>query len=103
MNFVPLAPPDEAAAKLANYQKRIADMEAEIKRLEAAADTSPKAGLDVLREQLRQLKKPGLPDDLPGAYAVEEGTVVETRVHLAGEPGQPGDVVSRCLPRFLAG
>jgi len=103
MKFVPLAPADEAAAKLAVYQKRIAEFEAEIKRLEAAGDERAKARLAELRDQLRNLKKPGLPDDLPGAYAVEEGTVIETRVQLAGEPNQLGDVAPRCLPRFLAG
>ncbi|HEV3004275.1 MAG TPA: DUF1553 domain-containing protein, partial [Pirellulales bacterium] len=34
---------------------------------------------------------------------VEEGEVVETRVQLAGEPNQPGDVAVRCAPRFLLG
>jgi len=99
MKFVPLAPADEAAIKLAVYQKRIVELEAEIKQLEAATDDQAKARLAELCDQLRNLKKPGLPDDLPGAYAA----VVETRVHMAGEPDQLGDAVPRCLPRFLAG
>ncbi len=103
MKFVPLAPADEVAAKLAGYQKRLAELAAEIKELEAATDDQGKARLAELRDRLRNLKKPGLPDDLPGAYAVEEGTVVETRLQLAGEPDQLGALVPRCLPRFLAG
>ena len=103
MKFVPLSPPADAAEKLAAYQARIAELESQIKALEASSDAQAKAGLDALRNQLRNLRKPGLPADVPGAYAVEDGAVVETRVQLAGDPGQPGEVAPRCVPKFLAG
>ena len=91
MKFVPLAPPLEAAAKLAAYQQQIAELESRIKKLEASGDAEA-TQLAALRDELRNLRKPGLPEDLPGAYAVQEGAVVETRVQLAGEPNQPGDL-----------
>ncbi|MGH7137761.1 MAG: DUF1549 and DUF1553 domain-containing protein, partial [Pirellulales bacterium] len=102
MKFVPLSPPADAAEKLAAYQARIAELESQTKELEASGDAQAKAGLDALRNELRNLRKPGLPADVPGAYAVEDGAVVETRVQLAGDPGQPGEVATRCVPRFLA-
>ncbi|HEV7222542.1 MAG TPA: DUF1549 and DUF1553 domain-containing protein, partial [Pirellulales bacterium] len=103
MKFVPLAAPPEAAAKLAAYRMRIAELEAQVKQLESSDNAEAKPRLAALHDELRNLRKPGLPDDLPGAYAVEEGAAVETRVQLAGDPNQPGDVAARCLPRFLAG
>ena len=102
MKFVPLAPDADAAARLAAYQARIAEFEAQIKQLEAKGDEA-KARLESLRSELRNLRRRGLPDDLPGAYAVADGPVVETRIQLAGEPSQPGDVAARCVPRFLVG
>jgi hypothetical protein len=78
-------------------------LETQIKNVEASDNAVAKSRLTALQDELRNLRKPGLPDDLPGAYAVEEGAAVETRVQLAGEPNQPGEVAPRCLPRFLAG
>jgi hypothetical protein len=103
MRFVPLSPAADAASKWTAYQARIAELEAQIKQLEASDDAQAKAGIEGLRNELRNVRRPGLPGDLPGAYAVEDGPIVETRVQLAGEPAQPGDVAPRCVPRFLAG
>jgi hypothetical protein len=108
MKLVPLAPPDEAAERLAAYQRRIGELDAEFKQLEAAAveageDPEPKRRLAELSEALRNLRKPGLPDDLLGAYAVEEGAVVECRRQRGGEPNQLEEIVARRAPRFLAG
>jgi hypothetical protein len=103
MKFVPLVPSLDAAAKLAEYQSGIGQLEGEVKRLEASDKSDEKKGLTALREQLHNLCKPSLPADVPGAYAVEDGPIVETRVQLGGDPCQPGTVVVRCAPRFLAG
>ncbi len=83
-----------------------AALTAELKSLETErtkVDGELQARLNPLRTQLRNLRRPGLPADLPGAYAVSEGPVVETRVQLSGEPGNLGDVVARGVPAFLAG
>lgn len=77
----------------------------EIKALEkerAKTDGELQARLNPLRTQLRNLRRPGLPEGLPGAYAVSEGPVVETRVQRAGDPGNLGDVVPRAAPAFLS-
>src|SRR5581483_4293884 len=76
-----------------------------IKTLEterAKVDGELQARLNPLRTELRNLRRPGLPAGLPGAYAVSEGPVVETRVQLSGEPANLGEVVSRGVPGFLA-
>ena len=59
--------------------------------------------LKKMRADLRNLERPGLPADLPGAYAVSEGKPVETRMQLKGDPDNPGPVAKRCVPRFLTG
>ncbi|HWB11621.1 MAG TPA: DUF1553 domain-containing protein [Pirellulales bacterium] len=146
-HFVPLLPPERAAAPTTAWQQEQTAREAEIERLSkedpaalrvaaldaqiksknesiaatggenatlgeelkrlqaerAKADGELQARLNPLRRQLRDLRRPGLPADLPGAYAVSEGPVVETRVHLSGEPGNLGDLVPRRAPIFLAG
>ncbi len=149
-HFVPVVPPDEAAAKLTAQRNAIETLEAEIKRVEtndpdaervaeldaqlksqsdaggspqssapqpdppkadvatlktqrAEANRRLQARLDKLRGDLRPLRKAGLPADLPGAYAVMEGQAADARVQHRGEPGDPGDVVPRNAPKFLAG
>ncbi|MFL5242948.1 MAG: DUF1553 domain-containing protein [Gemmataceae bacterium] len=56
-----------------------------------------------LRADLRNFQRPGLPSDVPGAYAVSEGKPTETRVQLKGDPDKPGPVAKRCVPKFLTG
>ena len=55
------------------------------------------------RAALRDLERPGLPADLPGAYAVHEGRPTDEAVQLQGDPGRRGAVVRRNVPAFLAG
>jgi hypothetical protein len=49
------------------------------------------------------LLKSGLPDDLPGAYAVQDGQPVNMYIHVRGEVDQHGPTVRRNVPRFLGG
>lgn len=105
-HFVPVVPPDVAAPRLDAYRQEIAAREAELASLEkqpAGADGQATAKLNELKNQLRLLRRAGLPSDLPGAYAVSEGPVIETRVQRAGEPSNLGDVVTRGVPAFLPG
>jgi hypothetical protein len=59
------------------------------------------AKLQQLRNELWALRKPGLPSDLAGAYAVQEGQPTDAYIHLAGEVQRHGPVVPRGAPRFL--
>ncbi len=143
-HFVSLAPPDDAAPKLAAYGQAISALEAEINRVETedpdakrvakldaqlktrtdAAATSQgsdsskteldelkkqrgeinrrlQATLEALRARLRQLRRTGLPLDLPGAYAVADGQVADARVQRRGEPADARELVPRGVPKFL--
>ena len=46
------------------------------------------------------LKRPSLPPDLAGGYAVTEGKPVDAALQRRGDPASPGDVVPRGVPRF---
>ena len=46
------------------------------------------------------LKRPSLPPDLAGAYAVTEGKPVDAALQRRGDPASPGEVVPRGVPRF---
>jgi hypothetical protein len=52
---------------------------------------------------MRNLLRPGLPTDLPGAYAVQDGKPVDMYIHIRGDVDQHGPVVKRNVPKFLAG
>jgi hypothetical protein len=99
-HFVPLLPPGEAAPKGEAYRRKIADLEAAIKKAEQAGKAQ-QAQLNALRDELRALQKPGLPADLPGAYAVSEGKPVSVPIQRQGDPERPGRVVPRGMPKSL--
>jgi hypothetical protein len=100
LHFVPLLPPDEGAARLAAYQKKIRTLEADIQK---TTKSGPPAKLNQLRLDLRNLLRPSLPADLPGAYAVQDGKPVDMYIHVRGDVDQHGPVVKRNVPKFLAG
>jgi hypothetical protein len=96
--FVPLLPPDQAAPRLAAYHKKLTELEAELK---VADEKKDKKRADELRTEVHRLGRPGLPPDVPGAYAVQEGTATDVPVQLRGEPDSTGPVVHRDAPKFL--
>ncbi|MBX9788868.1 MAG: PSD1 and planctomycete cytochrome C domain-containing protein [Pirellulales bacterium] len=59
--------------------------------------------LATLQRDVRALQMCGLPPDVPCAYAVQEGTPADVPIQRKGDPGQPGEVVPRGVPRFLDG
>jgi hypothetical protein len=56
-----------------------------------------------LREDPWLLEKSNLPDDLPAAFAVEEGQPGDVHLQVRGEVDQQGPIVQRGVPQFLAG
>jgi hypothetical protein len=82
------------------------DLKAQQAELAHLRDQTRKQLLDKLngkRSELRMFARPGLPPDLPGAYAVSEGRSIEVHIHLKGDPDNPGPVAQRSVPEYLAG
>jgi hypothetical protein len=61
------------------------------------------AKLNPLRDRLWSLRRPGLPPDVPGAYAVQEGEPNDAYVQIRGEIDQHGPVAKRNVPQYLSG
>jgi len=83
-----------------------ADVRAETVALEgqrATASQQLQVALGRCSAQLHDLQKTNLPGDLPGAYAVQDGTPVDAYLHIRGEVDQRGPIVKRGVPKFLAG
>jgi hypothetical protein len=100
MNFVPLVERRVAEPKLKAYRERLAALEGEIKSLQAQKDPKARKLLAQLQTEHVRLVRTSLPLDLPGSYAVTEGTPVDAPLQRRGEPGSPGPVVPRGVPRL---
>lgn len=96
-HFVPIVA--DAGGRMAAYRERLKKLPEEIKR----AEKGDKKILEALRAEEKVLHRTGLPPDLPGAYAVEDGKLEKTHIHLRGDPDKPGDAVPRRVPRFIEG
>ncbi len=80
--------------------------QAELAKLKAErTETNKKlqSTLDKIRRRVRLARKPGLPPELPAAYAVVEGPADDVRVQRRGEPADAGDPAPRDVPKFLSG
>ena len=99
-NFVPLLEPGRADPKMKVYHDRLAKLEDAIKAMEATKGSSSLGRLHELRQELILFRRPSLPPDVAGGYAVAEGTPVDAAVQRRGDPASPGDVVPRGAPRF---
>jgi hypothetical protein len=99
-HFVALLPPDEAGPRYCAWQEKAEQLDIQVRRAEKAGDAGRANGL---RAQVQNLGKAGLPPDLPGAYAVQEGTPVDAYIQVRGEIDQHGPVVKRGVPKFLEG
>ncbi len=98
LHFVPLTP--NAAKVMADYRQRLKDLPMQIKKLDA--EKAPDKA-NALRAEERILHRLGLPANVPGAYAVQDGKVVEVRIHLQGDPDKLGDLAPRRVPKFIEG
>jgi hypothetical protein len=76
---------------------------AKLKEERTEASKKLQSKLDKIRRRVRLARKPGLPPDLPGAYAVAEGQAADVRVQRRGEPADAGDAAPRGVPKFLSG
>jgi hypothetical protein len=94
-HFVALLPPGEAGPRLAAHQEKLRQLRVAIERQKHKAPQ--------LSKELRLLERNNLPPELPGAYAVAEGRLVNVALQRGGDPERPGPVVPRGLPHFLAG
>ncbi|MCI0540442.1 MAG: DUF1549 domain-containing protein, partial [Verrucomicrobiales bacterium] len=65
------------------------------------AESELKKELTPLRDELKKLKRLGLPAELPCAYAVADAKPVDSCLQVRGEPAEKGPVVKRGVPRFL--
>jgi hypothetical protein len=99
-HFVPLMPQDQAAPHIAAYRKRLTELEADLK---AAEEKKDKDRAKNLRRELQHLSRPGVPPDVPCAYAVEDGKATNVPVQPRGEPDGSGPAVPRGAPKFLRG
>ncbi|MBM3833369.1 MAG: DUF1553 domain-containing protein [Verrucomicrobia bacterium] len=91
--------------RLENEKQDTRSLQSQLSELGKQRDETKRkldAKLKTLRTELRNLQKPGLPSDLPGAYAVQEGQPSDARVQLRGDPSNQGAVVERNVPQFLA-
>jgi hypothetical protein len=93
-------PPGEAAPKLENHRRRLAEIECAVKALESKQDPSARKQLAALNAESMLLKRRALPADLPSSYAVLEGKPVDVPLQRRGDPDSPGAVVPRGVPRF---
>jgi hypothetical protein len=96
-DFPPLATPDEVEVALRPRRERLAELEAEVKRLEDARDP----GLAKAKKERDAFAMRPLP--IETAYAVSEGLPRNTSVHLKGDPDKPGVEVPRRFLQVLGG
>ncbi|MSQ93122.1 MAG: DUF1553 domain-containing protein [Gemmataceae bacterium] len=94
-HFVPLVPNSDKV--MADYRERLKDLPALIK---AEKD---KGKVNALQTEERVLHRLGLPIEVPGAYAVQDGKVADVRIHLKGDPDKLGELAPRRVPKFIEG
>ncbi len=56
-----------------------------------------------LRKRAKALQLRGYPESLPMVYGAREGKIVNTRLHIQGDPFNQGKVIPRNVPAFLTG
>jgi hypothetical protein len=98
-HFVALRSAAEAAPLLDARRKRLDELRTRAARAEKEKSPLPQP----MRDELLALQRTNLPSELPGAYAVEEGTPVDVPIQLGGDPARRGPIARRGPPRFLAG
>ncbi|MBX3437698.1 MAG: PSD1 domain-containing protein [Planctomycetaceae bacterium] len=108
-HFVSLLPEEQIGPLREAFEARLKALRDEIASLEEKVKSCDDSEKEALEKEVARLRseevvilRPGLPDGVPGAYAVQEGAPHDARVQYSGEPAQPGDVVSRGAIAFLS-
>jgi hypothetical protein len=115
-DFVPLAPAAEVEAFLKARQEKLAVIEGEVKKLEAAEaeakkapdgpDKKPRVAAAAKATADARKRRADAQAEGPAyesAYAVAEGKPANARIHLRGDPKQLGDEAPRHFPAVLGG
>jgi hypothetical protein len=115
-DFVPLMPQDEIETLLKPYRERLAAIDAEVKKLEAAEAGAKKlpespekaaqlmAATQALADgRKRKLDIQATAPAINDAYAVADAKPANTKVQLRGDPKRLGDEVPRRFPAVLGG
>ena len=102
--FVPLLPPSQSNELIEKNNLKIQQLKS--KTTDFIGPLTPeilkKQEMDrLLVERYRRLGN--LPDDLETAYAISDGKPHDEPLQRKGEPNQPGEVVPRSVPKFIAG
>ena len=108
-HFVPISPDDQAAPKLAVFQARVDEIAEYILQLEGQLETADDRlkfalhmQLDWLRTEHSDMLRPGLPPDLPGAYAVKEGEPHDVQLQEGGDPKEVGEKIARNSIKYFS-
>ena len=96
-DFPPLAAPSEVETALRPHRERLAELEAEEKRLEEGRD----AALPKAKKERDAFAMQPLP--IETAYAVSEGAPRNASVHIKGDPDKPGAEAPRRFLQVLGG
>jgi Protein of unknown function (DUF1553)/Protein of unknown function (DUF1549)/Planctomycete cytochrome C len=99
-----MAPIEDALAELVKIHQDPKPFRFQLDRLRARRDAVQgdwRRSLDEAKNRLSALRRPGLPPNLPGAYAVQDGSPVDETIHLKGEPESRGKIARRNAPAFL--
>jgi Protein of unknown function (DUF1553)/Protein of unknown function (DUF1549)/Planctomycete cytochrome C len=96
------ARPQDAGAEAEDADAFQAELAA-LRKERDAVNGQLQAQLAGVRAGLQNLLRPGLPPDLPDAYAVQEGRPADAYIQVRGEVDQRGPVVPRGVPKFLQG
>lgn len=86
-------------------EERAAEMQRldELRKLVESKAAEQKKARTPLERKLKALRLQGVPNGIAAAYAVSEGMVHDVPLQMKGDPGQPGAVVPRQVPQFIAG
>src|SRR5262249_53457870 len=98
----------QAAAKMDAYRQHLQQVQAEIKKVEEVArrdqaNKSLQGKLNALRDEERVLHRFGSRREGRVAYAVRDGRPLGVHIPLRGDPGKPGPVAPRRVPKSLEG
>ncbi len=97
--FVATAGADEVAGRVRTRDEQMRWLERQIEELKRDPQRNPER-LASVRKQHERLRRLGLPPDLPCAYAVSEGKPRDAALQRGGDPGRPGAIVPRGVPRL---